>query len=240
MEPANHLKKTVLVVDDEVDLCDIFKMDLEEAGYRVLVADSGSSGVKLLTHEKVDVIISDVRMPNGSGLELLDFVTSEKNQKPGVIFVTGFSDVDLRELYSRGAGGVVSKPWELQELLEKVAFLAEDPKLRYREKNLNDSKKKIVLEIKLESADFSEAIRKGRLSLGCGGAFIPLERDFPQIGDFISFSFGTGWVRWTRDEKTEEGPAGLGLEFFEIEERQMNDFNSLRSSLKTSAYIPLR
>ena len=66
---------TVLVVDDERMLLDIFREWLEEENCRVLTAGDGAAALEILRHEHVDVIVSDVRMPVMDGILLLKNLT---------------------------------------------------------------------------------------------------------------------------------------------------------------------
>jgi len=84
----------VLVVDDERWIRLNLKRILEQAGMSVLMADSGHAAINILKDEKVDLIISDQRMPKMSGLELL---TKIKKDHPSMVRVmlTGFADLQL-------------------------------------------------------------------------------------------------------------------------------------------------
>jgi YesN/AraC family two-component response regulator len=84
----------VLVVDDERWIRLNLKRILEQAGMSVLMADSGHAAINILKDEKVDLIISDQRMPKMSGLELLSKI---KKDHPSMVRVmlTGFADLQL-------------------------------------------------------------------------------------------------------------------------------------------------
>ena len=64
-------KKSVLVVDDEEDLREILRFELEDQGYNVLEADGVDEALSRLSKNHVDVVVSDIRMPERSGIELL-------------------------------------------------------------------------------------------------------------------------------------------------------------------------
>jgi len=63
--------KTVLIVDDEANFREALAFLLKMEGYKILTAESGHSALKLLKERKVDVVVSDIRMPDGDGIELL-------------------------------------------------------------------------------------------------------------------------------------------------------------------------
>src|SRR5262245_9511814 len=60
---ASSRKISVLVVDDEVDLCDVITFDLELSGYDAIAAYSGSEALSVLETRKVDFVLTDIRMP---------------------------------------------------------------------------------------------------------------------------------------------------------------------------------
>src|SRR6478736_4081441 len=92
-------QKTILVVDDEVDLCEILQFDLEDAGFKVFIAFRASDALAILQKHKVDLIVSDIRMPGGDGVYLLGEVRKQHFENPPVIFVSGFADVTLAEAF---------------------------------------------------------------------------------------------------------------------------------------------
>lgn len=239
------VKKTVLVVDDEPDLRDILQMDLEDAGYRVLLADSGNAAIALLEKEEVDLVVSDMRMANGSGLDILEYVKARNLEKPPLMFITGFSDVELDDVYSLGAAAIVSKPWKLEDLLEKVSRLLTTPALRWKRKSERIATNMTVL---IKCRGFPEGISAGLINLGRGGMFVVMDREPPQFGENVQFSFstpagatvaGAGAVRWVRKEKSEGLLAGFGLEFLEISDDQLAVLIDLLAELTSRAHIPV-
>jgi len=104
--------KIVLIVDDEKDLCDIIAAELSSAGAQPVSVHNVAEARKYLAKSHVDLVVSDIRMPKASGVELLDSV--EKSLP--VVLMTGFSDITVPEALARGARAVVSKPFDLDEL----------------------------------------------------------------------------------------------------------------------------
>lgn len=114
--------KTVLVVDDEKDLCDILAAELADFGARTLLAHSVSQALELLDRAPVDLVISDIRMPGESGVELLEQVRRRFPQVP-VILVTGFAGITDTEALARGAKAVILKPYDGEELVRECVRL---------------------------------------------------------------------------------------------------------------------
>src|SRR5690606_2585354 len=97
-------------VDDEKVLCDAIAFDFKRKGYNVLCAYNGGDAFKIVQSQPVDLILSDVRMPNGDGVELLTNVKNHNYAIPIVMFITGFADLTLEQAYDMGVDAVFAKP----------------------------------------------------------------------------------------------------------------------------------
>ncbi len=88
------MKKTVLLVDDEKDICDVLGISLSDLGYEVFTAQSGAEALKILSKVNPPIVLTDIRMPFMDGIELLREI---KHNKPDteVIMLTGHGDMDL-------------------------------------------------------------------------------------------------------------------------------------------------
>ncbi|MDI6785027.1 MAG: response regulator, partial [bacterium] len=84
---------TILVVDDEPKQAEIFRQALEKDGYTVLTANSGESAIRQVKLEPVDIVITDLRMPNVDGLELFHWI-KRNNPETAVLFVTAYATVE--------------------------------------------------------------------------------------------------------------------------------------------------
>ena len=83
--------KTILVVDDEVGLREILREEMEGAGFGVLEAENGTKAFEIASNNPVDLVITDIRMGGGNGIELLDRLKTLDAVKPVILMVTGFS-----------------------------------------------------------------------------------------------------------------------------------------------------
>ncbi len=110
---------TLLIVDDESDLRSAIVFDFKRKGFSVLSAENGTKAFELIQTNRIDLVISDVRMPSGDGLFLLEKIQSLPVKIP-LIFITGFSDVTEVECISRGAIKVFSKPFDRKLLMKSV------------------------------------------------------------------------------------------------------------------------
>ena len=114
--------KTVLVVDDEPGLRRILEMRLKRQGYNVLSAENGIIAHDLIKTESIDLVLSDVRMPGGDGVQLLEQLESEHGSPP-VILMTGYADITPDEALQKGAKAIFDKPLQSKEVLAKIEQL---------------------------------------------------------------------------------------------------------------------
>jgi CheY-like chemotaxis protein len=111
---------TVLVVDDEEDVRGVLREILELGGHRVVEACSGKAALARLARGPVDLVLSDIRMPDGDGWSLLAEIRRQDPRRPPVVLITGFSDATSEEARARGAQELISKPCDLLALLDTV------------------------------------------------------------------------------------------------------------------------
>ena len=110
---------TVLVVDDEPLLTETIANDFKRKGFNVYTASSGSSALKVIESHKVDLVVSDIRMPDGDGLSLLEGI---RKTSPHIIVIlmTGFTDYSEEDCLKKGAKCVLQKPFIQKQLRAKV------------------------------------------------------------------------------------------------------------------------
>lgn len=88
------MSKKILVVDDEEYIREAMVDLFNSNGYDAQCAESGHSAFEICVKENFDIVISDVRMPDGDGLELANNLFEKFGQKLPVVFVTGYLDCD--------------------------------------------------------------------------------------------------------------------------------------------------
>lgn len=113
-------RQNLLLVDDDAGIRDMLGLALEEEGYHVLLADSGKQALEMLQQHPIELVISDVRMPNGDGGYLLDAVRRLDANVPVFIMMSGFSEMNERDALNRGADAFFHKPYRLEELLDEL------------------------------------------------------------------------------------------------------------------------
>lgn len=112
--------RKILVVDDEISICEIIASFLNKNGYTVLLAQSAEKAVELIKEHQVELVLSDIKMPGMNGVDLLRWIKEYNNFLP-VIMTTGFPTLDTAvEALKLGAYDYLTKPFHLEEIKEKV------------------------------------------------------------------------------------------------------------------------
>ena len=109
-------KHTLLVIDDEMDVCDSVH-DLLRREYRVLKARSAEEGLKVMQEDEVHIIMTDQRMPKGSGVELLTRAFRGQPRAVRMLF-SGYADLDsiIQAINQGHIFKFLKKPWQPDEL----------------------------------------------------------------------------------------------------------------------------
>ena len=121
---ASNLKgKHILLVDDDPDLREAIAYDLKKKGCILYQASSGSEALGIIDqYSEIEFVISDVRMPEGSGTDMLKRLRAKNPKLPIVVLATGFADLTKEQAIELGALALLEKPINrklLIELLEK-------------------------------------------------------------------------------------------------------------------------
>lgn len=116
----------VLLVDDDKDILEVYKIKLEQAGFRVVTASDGAEAIRLAVKDHPGLILMDMRMPIMNGIEAEMKLKEDPTTKDiKVVFLTAFSDpsnpdVDREKAREIGALDFLEKNISLDELTEKV------------------------------------------------------------------------------------------------------------------------
>lgn len=124
----------VLVIDDEQSMLEFLEYLLRKEGYQVVTAQAGSEALELLGVDQVDLVISDLRMPDLDGIELLRQARGLDPDTP-FIFITAYASSDTAiEALKLGAFDYITKPFKVEELLHLVgnALLARNLKRKVK------------------------------------------------------------------------------------------------------------
>jgi DNA-binding response OmpR family regulator len=113
------MSKTVLVVDDEKRLCDLVRAYLTQEGFRVVTAANGQEALFVARHEKPDLVLLDLMMPEMGGYEFIR-VFSKEQDTPIIILTAKLEENDKVLGLELGADDFVTKPFSMRELTARV------------------------------------------------------------------------------------------------------------------------
>ncbi|PRC93364.1 GGDEF: diguanylate cyclase (GGDEF) domain [Solimicrobium silvestre] len=155
----NHLlritkvSRTLLLVDDEPNILAALKRLFRQDGYQILTANGGLEGLEILKEKKVDVIVSDQRMPVMTGVE---FLRQAKASYPETvrIVLSGYTELQsITDAINEGAiYKFLTKPWDDQQLRDQIAEA-------FTQKEMSDENRRLGLEIQTANQELAAANR---------------------------------------------------------------------------------
>ncbi|MES1198128.1 MAG: response regulator transcription factor [Chitinophagaceae bacterium] len=125
---AEENKGSILLVEDEENLHEALKLNLELEGYSVTSAYDGSAALKALQAEYFDLLIMDIMLPEMDGINVTETVRLNNNEVPILILSAKNSSADRVLGLKKGADDYLTKPFNLEELLLRVKKLIEKNK----------------------------------------------------------------------------------------------------------------
>lgn len=114
------MAKRVLVVDDEPNIVDILRFNLEREGYEVITAEDGVQGLEMARSSDPDLILLDVMMPEMDGFEVCRELRREDKLTPIIMLTAREEEADRVMGLELGADDYVSKPFSVRELMARV------------------------------------------------------------------------------------------------------------------------
>ena len=226
-------KASILLVDDGPVLLDIAREWFQSMVAQVFSAADGEQALQVLAERRIDLVITDVRMPVMDGITLLKRIKARGLQTPSLIFITGFADIRLRDAYDLGAMALLEKPVESEFLIDLVRQVLSDPLKRWE--NQSDLSASRVLRRRF--ASLSSALQKHEVAFGRGG-FCIKKAEFEEddqinfVLDFIADKYvllGQGAVRWSEENQ-------MGIELTYVAEQSRT--RAVQITEKSSAFIP--
>ncbi|HTD06261.1 EAL domain-containing protein [Undibacterium sp.] len=146
--------RTLLLVDDEPNILASLKRLLRREGYQILLANSGQEGLEILEKNRVDVIISDQRMPNMTGVE---FLRTAKISHPDTvrIVLSGYTELQsITDAINEGAiYKFLTKPWEDDQLRSNIQEA-------FHYKEMSDENRRLSFQIQTTNQELAKANRQ--------------------------------------------------------------------------------
>jgi CheY-like chemotaxis protein len=218
--------KKVLLVDDEPFILNVMKSYLDPAVYEIDTAGCGNEALELIKAKDYDCIVTDVRMPNGNGHELLSAVREIKKLGPPIMFATGFSDIPPEELMFRGADSFILKPFNSDDFNRELSRLVLPATERLA---VRPNYYEALKSIQVNAPDVFKTGSSGEAAFGRGGFFTTIQPEGIRANQNLRFTVdigngktikGCGRLIWARRPRTlNPASAGTGilLEYLEPE-----------------------
>ncbi len=111
--------KRILIVEDDKSIAELQRDYLEMSGYEVLCASNGDEGLRLLKHERFDLVILDLMLPGKTGFDILQEIASEKDFP---VLIVSAKDEEIYKIkgLNLGANDYITKPFSMGELVARV------------------------------------------------------------------------------------------------------------------------
>lgn len=137
--PLKKEKASILLIEDEENLHEALKLNLEMEGYGVVSAFDGAAALKIFQSEYFDLIIADIMLPEIDGINLIEFIRIKNNEVPILILSAKNSSADRVLGLKKGADDYLTKPFNLEELLLRIQKLIEKNKKIQDKTTINET-----------------------------------------------------------------------------------------------------
>ena len=121
------MSRTIMTVDDSASIRQLVSFTLKQHGYAVVEAVNGTEAIRKLKQEKIDMLITDINMPEIDGISLIKMVRDNPSYKfmPIIILTTGSQVEKKEEAKAAGATGWIVKPFRPDQLVAAVRKVME-------------------------------------------------------------------------------------------------------------------
>lgn len=128
----------ILVVDDKSDMCDVIEQYLTDQGYQVTISTSGAQALEIFKKNHIDLLLTDLKMPSFTGLDLLK-ASKEIDPELNVLIMTAYGTIDDAVQSMRlGASDFIIKPFSMDELHLKIQNSLQVRTLKIENRRLKD------------------------------------------------------------------------------------------------------
>lgn len=117
------MEKRILLLEDELHLQEVIKLNLELEGFEVVVVSSGSKAIRLFETQRFDLAVLDVMVPDLNGFDVCEQIRIQDSHIPIIMLTAKDSSLDKINGLKRGADDYLTKPFNLEEFLLRVKSL---------------------------------------------------------------------------------------------------------------------
>ncbi len=235
MKPSDF---RILAVDDEPMMVETIADLFKSYQFNVDTANSGNKAWEMIEQNSYDLILSDIRMPDGDGIELAKRVRARHSRQPCILFMSGFTNLLNEELYHIGAEGKFTKPFNLGAVRHAIEKCLLAPEARWSQAVPTGR----LLAIEKKGKDIAELESTKAVIFGRGGFFISHSFTPPENDATITFSIevsspkpitfkGAGIVRWIQSHGKTNIPPGLGVEITNMSPELTKTYNEMFGNL---------
>src|SRR5678816_1365353 len=119
-------RPTVLVVDDDESLQNLFKLFLKKIGFSRVVVGTVKEAIAALEKQRFDLVFLDLKLPDGPADDVYDFVKREQPDCP-IVIITGYPDSEMLDrILAKGPITVLKKPLKVEQLQQTVRILGHE------------------------------------------------------------------------------------------------------------------
>ncbi len=247
MEIMKSNEIRILAVDDELGMLDLIRVLFKKFNFSIETAHSGNQALELLDKQEFDLVLTDVRMPDGDGIELAQKIRNKHPAKPSILFMTGFSDLLNEEIFHIGAEGKFTKPFDNNAVRAAIETCMLLPYLRWNKAPIRDNYRLNIQHTgkSVQLWDDEKIVQFGR-----GGFFASYSKSLPEKNTVISFELmleqpvpiifsGSGIVRWTHP-RSKNVAAGVGVEITYMPEAESKKYYELFRDVRPFIPSPYR
>ena len=121
---------SILLVEDNIDLCKLIESELKRNDYKVLTAFNGDDALKVYENNHIDLLITDIMMPKTDGFSLISAIRASDEDLPILIITAKSSQADKYKGFAIGTDDYMTKPIDIDELLLRVGALLRRAKIK--------------------------------------------------------------------------------------------------------------
>jgi CheY-like chemotaxis protein len=217
------LKKRILFVDDEQEIREIFATILEAQGFEVELAQDGRDALICAEKSRFDLVVSDIRMPGMTGVELLKEMRDRLDPLPKTLLMSGYTDFSTQKLHELGCDGFISKPFLVEDFVTEIERVLANPPVTPRRHTRYSVGGASAIDRSPLPASHAEV-----MNISQGGLCVEAAIGSVQIGDRVRIKveiqdpfpmslMAVAEVRWIRPVSPGQIKQGVGLQFIQLE-----------------------